>query len=188
MNYETIAAEAPESLTQDRWGQGVDHHPMSLALMKFVADHDFKDYKDYFCWKTGGDGDNGESLMYQMDPFFEWLDKQKAKENANATYERDGEVAVVYRPSYGIGWSSHDSRDQKKNVFLAMNGQLARLVEAKDWPAVETLVKSRYPDMYLGTLEYLRIYWMPKGTTFEITEHDGNERIEIKGQDYFHAA
>ena len=87
-----------------------------------------------------------------------------------------------------MGWSSHDSHDHKKHCWLAMSGQLARLVEAKDWPAVEMLVKSRYPDMYLGTVEGLRIYWMPKGTTFEISEHDGYERIEIKGQDYFHAA
>jgi hypothetical protein len=29
---------------------------------------------DYFCWKTGGDGDNGETLMYQMDAFFELFD------------------------------------------------------------------------------------------------------------------
>lgn len=188
MNYETIAAANPESLKKDRWSEGIDHHPMSDALVRFMAKHDWENYKGYFDWRTGGDGDNGESLMYQMDPFFEWLDTQKDKEDADASYIVDGEIAVVYRPSYGIGWSSHDSRDHKKNCWLAMNGQLARLVEAKNWPAVEALVKSRYPDMYLGTLENLRIFWISKGTTFEISEHDGYERIEIKGQDYFHAA
>lgn len=29
---------------------------------------------DHFCWKTGGDGDNGEALMYEMDIFFESQD------------------------------------------------------------------------------------------------------------------
>lgn len=63
-------------LTQlNRWEEGIDHHPMSERLMKFLKEHDFKDYKDHFCWKTGGDGDNGESLMYQMDAFFEMLDQ-----------------------------------------------------------------------------------------------------------------
>ena len=39
--------------------------------MSFLMDHDFNDYEDHFCWKKGGDGDNGETLMFQMDPFFE---------------------------------------------------------------------------------------------------------------------
>ena len=65
-------------LTQkDRWGEGTEHHPMSYRLMKFIQEHDYKDFSDTFCWKVGGDGDNGESLMYQMDAFFELLDKEK---------------------------------------------------------------------------------------------------------------
>jgi len=61
----------------DRWGLDVDHHPMSVRLMEFLAEHDFNDYGDYFCWKMGGDGDNGETLMFQMDAFFEFLDEVK---------------------------------------------------------------------------------------------------------------
>jgi len=57
----------------DRWSEGMDHHPMSLRLMAFLEEHDFKDHGDTFGWKTGGDGDNGETLMYQMDAFFELL-------------------------------------------------------------------------------------------------------------------
>ena len=60
----------------DRWGKGIDHHLMSQRLMNFLEEHDYKDYDDYFCWKQGGDGDNGEELMYQMDAFFEMLDKK----------------------------------------------------------------------------------------------------------------
>ena len=57
----------------DRWGEGRDHHPMSYRMMAFLKQHDFNDHADYFCWKTGGDGDNGEMLMFQMDAFFEML-------------------------------------------------------------------------------------------------------------------
>ena len=60
----------------DRWGEGVSHHPMSKRLVAFIAEHDFHDYGDYFCWKYGGDGDNGETLMFEMDAFFEMLDKK----------------------------------------------------------------------------------------------------------------
>ena len=59
----------------DRWGNAIAHHSMSERLMNFLAEHDFNDYDDCFCWKVGGDGDNGETLMYQMDAFFEMLDK-----------------------------------------------------------------------------------------------------------------
>ena len=96
--------------------------------------------------------------MYQMDPFFEWLDKEKTAKETEARYIVDGEVAIVYRPSYRIGWSSRDSREHKRNCFLAMNGQLARQVEAQNGQAVEALVKTRYPDMYLGNVEDLKIY------------------------------
>jgi hypothetical protein len=63
------------SLTnKNRWEDGIPHHPMSRRLMEFLAEHDFNDYEDHFCWKLGGDGDNGETLMFQMDAFFELLD------------------------------------------------------------------------------------------------------------------
>ena len=60
----------------DRWGDGMDHHPMSIRLMEFIRIHDWKDYSFYFDWEIGGDGDNGETLMFQMDTFFELLDHE----------------------------------------------------------------------------------------------------------------
>lgn len=59
-----------------RWENGVDHHPKSERLMRFLMDYDFSNDDDFFCWKKGGDGDNGEQLMYQLDAFFEMLDKK----------------------------------------------------------------------------------------------------------------
>ena len=62
----TIKDEA----TIDRWHDGLNHHPKSIRLMNFLKEIDFKNYGDFFCWKTGGDGDNGETLMYQLDAYF----------------------------------------------------------------------------------------------------------------------
>lgn len=59
-----------------RWEQGVDHHPKTVELFKFIADVDFRLCGDYFGWKSGGDGDNGETLMYAMDMFFEKQDAE----------------------------------------------------------------------------------------------------------------
>lgn len=58
----------------NRWEDGIEHHPMSDRLVRFMADHDFNDYNDSMYIKVGGDGDNGEQLMYLMDTFFEMMD------------------------------------------------------------------------------------------------------------------
>lgn len=57
-----------------RWENGVDHHPKSVALFDALEKVDFKFGGDYFCWKSGGDGDNGEHLMYELDIIFECQD------------------------------------------------------------------------------------------------------------------
>lgn len=51
----------------ERWEQGVPHHPRSIAIFKALEKIDFEECGDSFCWKSGGDGDNGETLMYQLD-------------------------------------------------------------------------------------------------------------------------
>lgn len=55
----------------ERWEQGVPHDPRSEEIYRAIADIDFKQNDDYFCWKAGGDGDNGEALMYLLDIYFE---------------------------------------------------------------------------------------------------------------------
>jgi hypothetical protein len=55
----------------ERWKKGIDHHQKSLDLYKKIEELDFKHNNDYFCFKSGGDGDNGEQLMYLLDMIFE---------------------------------------------------------------------------------------------------------------------
>jgi hypothetical protein len=59
----------------NRWADGVHHHPKSIELMSFLKEVDFHVYGDNFRWQTGGDGDNGETLMYEMDAYFEAKDR-----------------------------------------------------------------------------------------------------------------
>jgi len=66
-----------ETDVNKRWETGAEHHPESIALMEALATLDFIFMDDYFCWKMGGDGDNGEQLMYLMDIYFEARDKAK---------------------------------------------------------------------------------------------------------------
>ncbi len=57
-----------------RWDLGIPHHPKSIEIMSALEEIDFTMFGDYFCWKTGGDGDNGETLMYELDIYFDTLD------------------------------------------------------------------------------------------------------------------
>jgi hypothetical protein len=64
-----------ETNVTKRWEQGIRHHPRSVDLMNKISTADRLFGEDYFSWEIGGDGDNGESLMYLMDIIFELEDK-----------------------------------------------------------------------------------------------------------------
>lgn len=74
------AARAMGLVGVDRWSDDVKHHPKSERLMRFMQLHDDRDFGNYFDWRVGGDGDNGESAMYQMDAFFEMLDRLEGQD------------------------------------------------------------------------------------------------------------
>lgn len=63
----------------NRWDKGLDHHPKSEEIMKALEIIDTEFFGMYFDWRTGGDGDNGESLMFELDVYFELLDKEMKK-------------------------------------------------------------------------------------------------------------
>lgn len=53
-----------------RWENEIPHNPKSIKLFKQLRKVD-TDNGDYFDWRCGGDGDNGEQLMYALDIIFE---------------------------------------------------------------------------------------------------------------------
>lgn len=55
---------------QERMDQAIPHDDRTLDLYGYISDLDFEECGDSFCFKTGGDGDNGEILMYLMDCYF----------------------------------------------------------------------------------------------------------------------
>jgi hypothetical protein len=59
---------------EERWEQGVDHDPRSEALFHAIAKIDRDLGGDAFWFTWGGDGDNGEHLMYLLDIYFEGQD------------------------------------------------------------------------------------------------------------------
>jgi len=60
---------------EERWEDGIDHDQRSVDLYRSIAGIDAT-YDDFFNWKAGGDGDNGEFLMYILDIHFERMDRK----------------------------------------------------------------------------------------------------------------
>jgi hypothetical protein len=58
-----------------RWEKGADHHPKSEELYRAIEWLDWEFGGDGLCLKSGGDGDNGEHLMFLLDIWFESQEK-----------------------------------------------------------------------------------------------------------------
>lgn len=65
----------------ERWEKGISHDPRSEELARAIGAIDMEHGSDYFCFKFGGDGDNGEHLMYLLDIYFERKDHERQKES-----------------------------------------------------------------------------------------------------------
>ena len=50
---------------EERWERGADHHPESEKIGKFFRKND-----PHGIWEFGGDGDNGEDMLYLLDCYF----------------------------------------------------------------------------------------------------------------------
>ncbi len=73
-----IPHEVEKDLTK-RWESGAEHHPQSVALYNVLEQLDWDIGGDALSLSSGGDGDNGEHIMYLLDIYFETI--QHNKEN-----------------------------------------------------------------------------------------------------------
>jgi hypothetical protein len=70
------AAGINTDITQ-RWESGTPHHPKAESLARQIGALDWMFCSDSFRFKFGGDGDNGESLAYLLDIYFELVDAEE---------------------------------------------------------------------------------------------------------------
>ena len=67
----------------ERFKDCIEHDPRSIKLYEFISQLDFNEAGDSFGFCSGGDGDNGEHLMYLMDCYF------AAKDDGNGVSRND---------------------------------------------------------------------------------------------------
>jgi len=71
----------------ERWEQGIDHDPRSEKIIRAMARLDWELCDGALDIEVGGDGDNGETMMYLLDCYFEEED-QKQKTRTPCSYHK----------------------------------------------------------------------------------------------------
>ena len=89
---------------------------------------------------------------------------------------RNGQVAVLYSPGSGAGWSTWN----QKVPELVFEPVIVDFVEKEQWAELTTYVTLKYPGLCDGGMRDLEIAWLALGTEFRINEYDGSESIEVK--------
>lgn len=89
---------------------------------------------------------------------------------------QDGKVAVLFSPGFGAGWSTWNQEFPE----IIFDPAIVKLVEKQQWQELETYVTLKYPGLYTGGMQDLKVAWLPVGTQFQIEEYDGSESISIK--------
>ena len=88
----------------------------------------------------------------------------------------DGKVAVLYSPGFGAGWYTWNQEYPE----LLFDPSIVKFVENEKWSELRTYVALKYPDIYTGGLDNLKVAWIPEGALFKVNEYDGSESIELK--------
>lgn len=91
----------------------------------------------------------------------------------------NGNVAVLYSPGFGAGWYTWNQESPE----IIFDPSIVKFVEKEKWKELKVYVELKYPSIYTGGLEDLRVAWIPEGTLFKINEYDGSESIELKEND-----
>lgn len=98
---------------------------------------------------------------------------------------RGDQVAVLYSPGFGAGWTTWNSDDRE---VLCFDHEIAQAVLDGDKARAAQIAAHKCPGAYLGGADQLRVAWVPRGTLFEIEEYDGSETLHVIGQrDYLPA-
>ena len=90
----------------------------------------------------------------------------------------NGKVAVLYSPEFGAGWYTWN----QEHPEILFDPAIVKLVEKKQYDELATYVELKYPGIYTGGLDNLKVEWIKEGTLFRVVEYDGCESIEVNDE------
>lgn len=89
---------------------------------------------------------------------------------------RDGQVAIIYSPDFGAGWSSWNPEYPQ----ILFDPVLVHHILDENSKAIAAHIAEHYPNIFAAGRHQLMIKWIPQGTAFRIHEYDGSESVEIR--------
>jgi hypothetical protein len=109
-------------------------------------------------------------------------------------FKRDQEVAVLYSPGYGAGWSTW--AEQSERELLLFDPDIVQLVMERDQNQITLEEFEQRMEMIWQLKGYtsycapgeVQVTWLPEGTQFRIHEYDGSERVITLTEDIWHVA
>lgn len=87
----------------------------------------------------------------------------------------NGNVAVLFSPGFGAGWSTWNGETAERMVFDPIIAQM--ILDGIDKGAIAKVAQERYPLAYMGGLANVTVKWLPVDTLFTVVEYDGCESI-----------
>jgi hypothetical protein len=90
---------------------------------------------------------------------------------------RNDKVAVLVSPGYGAGWYTWHSIEE-----LVYDPSVVEWVEKAELDKVRAYMELKYPAVYCGGLEDLRVCWVLVGERFRIEEYDGAESLVLESE------
>jgi hypothetical protein len=99
---------------------------------------------------------------------------------------RNGEVAIIYSPGYGAGWSTwaeHTERD-----LILFDPDIAQLILDRDSELITREEFGAQVDQIWQLKSYtsycdhgaIQVMWIPEGSLFRVEEYDGSESVVLQ--------
>lgn len=110
------------------------------------------------------------------------IDGDKYSVSNGKVYNIDGEVAVLFSPYFGAGWSTTNPSHANACLFSpdvvlwVLNGK--QDADCPDFANLFPTVDEN--DFYDGGARDLEILWIPRGKKFRVSEYDGSESIQFE--------
>ena len=94
-------------------------------------------------------------------------------------YVKNGNVAILYSPYNGAGWSSWGAAEYQERMIF--DPELVQAVlKGANIEELTKIAEQNYPGQYLGGLKDLTVTWLSEGTRFLIEESWGEEYVQTK--------
>lgn len=111
-------------------------------------------------------------------------------------YQHNGQVAVLYSPGFGYGWSTDYPEHAKVLLFhpllvepVHQRDQNLITLEEMQQRVAFGLTMLGLPNSILGSMfQELAICWVSPGTRFYVKEYDGNESVTLMEEMEWHTA